>query len=87
MALLTYPPYGVVSTDTSFRLVIPYFLLSQVPKFVLENSEVWRPFLHWVYLCVYPLYQERGCIQVCCPVCLCWWLHSMGLSLSGLCVY
>lgn len=88
MALLTYLPCAVLSTETNFRLVIPHWcILSRVPRFVLGNSEVCRPLLHWIYLCVYPLYQDRGCIQVCCPMRFCWWLHSMGLSLSGLCVY
>lgn len=88
MALLPYLPCAVLSTETEIGLIIPdWCILSRVPRFVLGNSEVCRPFLHWIYLCVYPLYQDRGCIQVCCPVRLCWWLHSMGLSLSGLCVY
>lgn len=88
MALLPCLPCTVLSTETNFRFIIPdWCILSRVPRFVLGNSEVCRPLLHWIYLCVYPLYQDRGCIQVCCPVRLCWWLHSMGLSLSGLCVY
>lgn len=85
--LHTICPYAVLSVDNSFSLVMSCLLLSRVPKFDLKNSRAWRPLLHWVYLCVCPLYQECGCIQVCCPKSLCWWLHSMQFSLSVLCIY